>query len=144
MLPFEDAEPTDTSIKIFASPRYTFWKQSHMVAGKQSWVVVPGIGPNVTGSVRNETKKDAMIREVTDYLDLLGSAHRSQILEHLTSKGIDLGKSPMPSLAAFLSDNRAIFASDGKGNFSLRSASQTLRDAEWGNDSESVHMLDDP
>jgi hypothetical protein len=70
---------------------------------------------------RGETKKSRMEQEITNLLLLRGSVHRSNILDHMTAKGI-MGseKGPMAHLAAFLSDHKETFASDGKGNFCLR------------------------
>jgi hypothetical protein len=91
----------------------------------------------------NETKKDAMVREISALLGLRGTAHRTEILEYLAGKGIDLGKSPLPTLAAFLSDHRHLFESDGKGNFSIRSANQAPPENEIDPESEN-HMVGDP
>jgi hypothetical protein len=67
------------------------------------------------------TKKARMEQEIIALLSLRGSLHRSAILEHLNAKGIMGGeKDQLAHLAAFLSDNRAKFASDGRGTYSLR------------------------
>ncbi|GAA0571935.1 hypothetical protein GCM10009416_08210 [Craurococcus roseus] len=50
-----------------------------------------------------------------------GTLHRSALLERLQDAGIMTREgNPMATLAAYLSDWRDEFASDGKGNFSLR------------------------
>ena len=54
-----------------------------------------------------------------------GTLHRSDILNVLLAKGVmGTEKDPMAHLAAFLSDSRDKFQSDGKGNFSLRQQGQ--------------------
>ena len=66
--------------------------------------------------------KAAQIKaEVTYLLEARGTEHRQKILDHLISKGL-MGqeKSPLASLAAYLSDYKAVFVADGRGNFSLR------------------------
>jgi hypothetical protein len=67
------------------------------------------------------SKKQAMEREVESMLAGRPGLHRSVILGGLLGKGI-MGseKDPMAHLAAFLSDHRHKFVSDGKGNFDLR------------------------
>ncbi len=47
--------------------------------------------------------------------------HRADILKNLQTLGIMGGETnPMAQLAAFLSNYRHLFASDGRGNFSLK------------------------
>ena len=72
-------------------------------------------------SKRNGTKATLLKAEITHLLDVRGTEHRQKVLEHLVSKGL-MGheKNPMANLAAFLSDNKDLFATDGRGNFSLR------------------------
>ena len=62
-----------------------------------------------------------VIREVSNLLQLHGSLHRRRILDHLIEAGV-LGheKDPLASLAAYLSENKHMFLSDGQGNFFLR------------------------
>jgi hypothetical protein len=71
-------------------------------------------------------KNAQMAQEITNLLAARGSTHRAQILEHLTTRGI-MGreKNPMAHLAAFMSDHRSKFASDGRGNFTLQRGDQT-------------------
>jgi len=59
--------------------------------------------------------------EVTELLSARGTEHRLKILDHLIGKGL-MGheKTPLASLAAYLSGNRDTFVADGRGNFSLR------------------------
>ena len=59
--------------------------------------------------------------ETSTLLRERGSVHRAKILEHLIGLGI-MGheKNPIASLAAYLSDNRTVFVTDGKGTFALR------------------------
>lgn len=62
-----------------------------------------------------------MLRAIDDLLSANGQVHRSKILEGLQSRGIMGGeKNPMAHLAAFLSDHKDRFESDGKGNFQRR------------------------
>jgi len=64
------------------------------------------------------------MREATIQM-LAGGAvmHRLAILENLQTAGIMKDESnPIAHLAAFLSNHRHLFASDGRGNFSLRLA----------------------
>jgi len=89
-------------------------------------------GGNEAITVRAEvlTKKERMERTITDLLRRQGSAHRAYILAHLTRVGV-MGseKDPMGQLAAYLSDNRDKFTSDGRGNFSLRLGEDVQRPA---------------
>jgi hypothetical protein len=66
-------------------------------------------------------KNQRMEEEITALLSLRGTVHRLHILQHLIEKEL-MGheKQPLAHLAAFLSGNKDKFASDGKGNFSLR------------------------
>lgn len=78
--------------------------------------------PSLSDVKPHGASKAAQIKaEVTYLLDARGTEHRQRILEHLISKGL-MGseKSPMGSLAAYLSDYKAVFVADGRGNFSLR------------------------
>jgi len=130
MLPFGEEIPAfslrDVSLKVArVAATIPPWAQSRGVIPAPPWSATAIKNASVSGATRAETKKDAMIREVSYFLSLRGKAHRAEILEYLGSRGIDLGKSPLPSLAAFLSDHRTIFESDGRGNFSIRSAHMT-------------------
>jgi hypothetical protein len=67
------------------------------------------------------SKKAQMTRSIEGLLGLRGSVHRAEILAHLQKAGIMGHESdPMAHLAAFLSGERDKFASDGRGNFTLR------------------------
>ncbi len=70
---------------------------------------------------RHGSKASLLKAEVTHLLDVRGTEHRQKILDHLVSKGL-MGheKNPLANLAAYLSDNKDVFATDGRGNFSLR------------------------
>jgi hypothetical protein len=71
-----------------------------------------------------ESKKARMIRTISDLLALRGSVHRTKILQRLIEAGIMGGeRDPLAHLAAFLSNEKDKFASDGAGNFSLRQQS---------------------
>jgi hypothetical protein len=82
----------------------------------------PTTPPSVRGTVpRRISKKTRMEHEVAALLALRGSVHRNHILEHLSKSGImGTEKNPLAHLAAFLSDHKAQFVSDGRGVFSLR------------------------
>jgi hypothetical protein len=69
-------------------------------------------------------KKVRMIQAIENLLSLRGSAHRKEILTHLQNAGL-MGheRDPMAHLAAFLSGERDRFASDGRGNFTLKTSS---------------------
>lgn len=56
-----------------------------------------------------------------DLIQPKGSAHRNEILQVLIDRGI-MGheKSPIGSLAAYLSEFKDTFEADGRGNYSLR------------------------
>jgi hypothetical protein len=74
---------------------------------------------NGVGRVVTDTKKSAMEKAVSEFLDSNGGvAHRSAILDQLVARGI-MGQesNQMAHLAAFLSDHRHMFTSDGRGNF---------------------------
>jgi hypothetical protein len=66
------------------------------------------------------TKADRMDAETTALLTMRGVVHRKDILAHLVEKGI-MGseKGPLAHLAAFLSDRKDKYESDGRGNFKL-------------------------
>lgn len=71
---------------------------------------------------KSERSKAYRVREhIRSVLDRNGPTHRTRILEDLAGTGL-MGqeKDPMTNLAAYLSEWRDEFASDGKGNFSLR------------------------
>jgi hypothetical protein len=70
---------------------------------------------------KRQTKAVRMRDHIRSLLLINGSLHRSVILDDLMAQGL-MGdeKSPMASLAAFLSDNRELFEPDGRGNFMLR------------------------
>jgi hypothetical protein len=77
--------------------------------------------PKTPATPGRETKKDRMTRVISALLSQRGSVHRNDLLAYL--QGADLmghETKPMAHLAAFLSNNRDIFMSDGRGNFSLR------------------------
>jgi hypothetical protein len=69
-------------------------------------------------------KKVRMIQTIEGLLSLRGSVHRKEILTHLQNAGL-MGheRNPMAHLAAFLSGERDKFASDGRGNFTLKTSS---------------------
>lgn len=82
----------------------------------------PGAADVVIRKVPAHGSKAAMLKaEVTDLLNARGTEHRQKILDHLVAKGL-MGheKTPLASLAAYLSDNKDVFMADGRGNFSLR------------------------
>jgi len=68
------------------------------------------------------TKTKAMEVAITALLANKVQVHRAAILQHLAIAGI-MGheKKPMASLAAFLSDRKHLYGSDGKGNFRMQS-----------------------
>jgi len=73
---------------------------------------------------QGEQEKSKALRvreEVVELLGLRGTEHRSKILDRLIEKGL-MGseRNPLASLASYLSDNKDVFAADGRGNFSLR------------------------
>ena len=80
-----------------------------------------GVVTEPVGNQRHGSKASLLKAEVTHLLDVRGTEHRQKILEHLVSKGL-MGreKNPLANLAAYLSDNKDVFATDGRGNFSLR------------------------
>jgi hypothetical protein len=72
------------------------------------------------------TKKALMVKIITDFLTLRGSAHRSDILAYLESKGVTFGSNPIATLAAFMSNHKEIFTSDGKGTFTMTQPAHIL------------------
>jgi hypothetical protein len=76
--------------------------------------------PHTNGHARPESKASKVRRMIIELLGQAGETHRTVILNHLVSAGV-MGdeKNPMAQLAAYLSDNRDLFASDGVGNFTL-------------------------
>lgn len=78
--------------------------------------------PTLSVPGKRERSKASRVREhIWSVLDRNGPTHRTRILEDLARAGL-MGqeKDPVASLAAYLSNWRDEFASDGKGNFSLR------------------------
>lgn len=71
-----------------------------------------------------QSKTAALRAEITRILLERGSEHRQKLLDRLMEKGL-MGreKVPLASLAAYLSENRELFESDGRGNFSIRKPS---------------------
>jgi hypothetical protein len=67
---------------------------------------------------RPPSKADIVRAEVREFLKNRGPTHRSEILAHITAKGL-MGheKKPMANLATFLSESKGMFAFDGKGNW---------------------------
>ncbi len=58
---------------------------------------------------------------ISELLAAKAQVHRSAILEYLNAVGIMGGeKNPTGHLAAFMSDRRHLYTSDGKGNFRLK------------------------
>jgi hypothetical protein len=71
---------------------------------------------------RVKLSKAASVRlAVEQLLQHRGTTHRTEILKHLIDQKV-MGneKNPMAALAAYLSEFKNYFASDGRGNFSLR------------------------
>jgi hypothetical protein len=70
---------------------------------------------------RPGSKKAMLFQEVSAFLLANPGVHRTGILGHLVAKGL-MGseKVPLAHLAAFLSENKDAFVSDGNGHFSLR------------------------
>jgi hypothetical protein len=68
-----------------------------------------------------ESKAVAVRKHILDLLTVRGRMHRQDILDSLTAAGL-MGheKTPLASLAAYLSTNRDSFEADGRGNFTLR------------------------
>jgi len=88
---------------------------------------------------KSERSKAYRVREhIRSVLDRNGPTHRTRILEDLARADL-MGqeKDPMTSLAAYLSEWRDEFASDGKGNFSLRDKGAS---APNGNGSEELPL----
>jgi len=69
------------------------------------------------------SKANSIKQAVTTLLRDRGSVHRAEILKYLIDNQL-MGheKTPMASLAAYLSDWKDLFQTDGHGNFSLRSS----------------------
>jgi hypothetical protein len=117
-------------------------------------VDAPRVGVRLAPNARPVSKKAQMEREVRELLAMRGRAHRLMILNHLTDRGImGTEKNPLGHLAAFLSDNRDKFESDGAGNFKLRQrpllepvSSNEIEppDASTPNGSKEVHDRADP
>jgi hypothetical protein len=84
----------------------------------------PNIGPRsaIPVSPTSGVQKAAAIKAAAkEYVHNRGGAHRSDILAHVVGLGL-MGheKNPMGSLAAYLSDWRDEFESDGRGNFVIK------------------------
>ena len=79
----------------------------------------PPTPPRQTGA-KPQSKANEIRAAIAALLTEQQSQHRKVILDHLIAKGL-MGheKNPMAQLAAYLSDWRAEFKSDGQGNFSL-------------------------
>jgi hypothetical protein len=71
------------------------------------------------------TKKARLITEVDSVLGLRGTIHIRSLLEHLTTKRI-MGheQNPFKALGVFLATHTDRYQTDGKGNYSLRRATQ--------------------
>jgi hypothetical protein len=71
-------------------------------------------------NARSASKAARIKAAIMILLNTKGSVHRTDILQHLVDNGL-MGseKIPLRSLAAYLSEWRADFKSDGNGNFSL-------------------------
>jgi hypothetical protein len=71
------------------------------------------------------TKKARLITEVDSVLGLRGPIHIRSLLEHLTTKRI-MGheQNPFKALGVFLATHTDRYQTDGKGNYSLRRATQ--------------------
>jgi hypothetical protein len=83
--------------------------------------------PSVAG---RQTKKSRMTEALRTLLGQKGSVHRTEILAYFQAAGV-MGHeaNPMAHLAAFLSNSRESFVSDGKGFFRLRPDVTQLADA---------------
>lgn len=79
------------------------------------------LGSKLAPSINAGSSKSKKVRREIETLLTPGPLHRKDILAHLISKGL-MGKekTPMASLAAYLSGWRDQFESDGSGNFKLR------------------------
>jgi hypothetical protein len=78
------------------------------------------------GRPRLKHSKASTVRSaLQELLQANGAVHRSAMLKYLVNKNL-MGneKNPMASLAAYLSDWKKDFVSDGKGNFSLRKSTE--------------------
>jgi hypothetical protein len=84
--------------------------------------------PKPTGGAPSKTK--AMEVAIATLLTAKVQAHRTAILQHLVDAGI-MGheKNPTAHLAAFMSDRRHLYESDGKGNFHLRASESSTANA---------------
>ena len=107
--------------------------------GKQSMALAGGgsVTTNLQGNGNGEhleslataldsaTKSVKMKRHIGKILKDNGSVHRKDLLESLLAARI-MGKEtdPMQALAIFLSSHKALFKSDGSGNFSLREGAE--------------------
>lgn len=82
--------------------------------------ILPRPGTSNENQGRPKSKASRIRSEVTELLANQGATHRKAILNHLVAKEL-MGheKNPMASLAAYLSEWRKDFVSDGDGNFSL-------------------------
>ena len=112
----DKADKVKAVLSVYASdePEIT---QPHLFTSEQSLPDQSSMNVKLRGA-----SKAAQIKmEVTHLLEARGTEHRQKILEHLISKGL-MGqeKNPLANLAAYLSDNKALFVADGRGNFSLR------------------------
>lgn len=79
-----------------------------------------GISPS-PATLTLRTKGDKVKAEITALLQQRGTVHRKEILRHLIATGL-MGheKTPMASLAAYLSNWNNFFDPDGGGNWSLK------------------------
>jgi hypothetical protein len=88
---------------------------------QQSGNAAPATQRNGSGAPSsNLTKTERMEESILQLLSANGEMHRRVILDYLTDHGIMGGeKNPIGHLAAFLSERRGLFISDGRGNFRL-------------------------
>jgi hypothetical protein len=103
-------------------PTETQHHGSVLMEGRSEFRADPVVIPApASASSRRQTKATQLRDFITALLLLHGSMHRAEILKQLVGAGL-MGheKSPLPALAAFLSDNREVFEPDGRGNFMLR------------------------
>jgi hypothetical protein len=110
-----------------------------MISGNGSLAASGGNGSSTSlsasgalgASATLRTKEDKVKAEIAALLQQRGAVHRKEILRHLIAVGL-MGheKTPMSSLAAYLSYSKNIFDRDGGGNWSLKPIVGSLKAAE--------------
>jgi hypothetical protein len=123
-------DPRQQKLEHLRAVLALYEQPQHHLRGQGLTVRRPGIArprltvnATLTADATVLRKEDAIRAELKEFLRARGGGkvHRSLILQHLIEKGL-MGreKDPMANLAAYMSNFKDEFASDGAGHWSLR------------------------